>query len=145
MHLWRDHQWHFWYTIDYSIGQPTWAYLTCCVCTSRLASSPVPSQILSHSREEKSGEGLGSKLCHGPEMVDSVSTNWVHVTYWRSFDPRPSPGFSPQLRDQIWERPGDEASSRHYLYVYTFTYITHSIGLFLWVMAELRNGCPKRE
>ena len=37
-----------------------------------LASSPGPSQILSRSRGEKSGEGLGSKLRHGPEMVDSV-------------------------------------------------------------------------
>ena len=41
----------------------------------RLASSPGHSQILSHSRGEKSGEGLGSKLHHGSEMVDSVSTN----------------------------------------------------------------------
>ena len=40
-----------------------------------LASSPGHSQILSRSRGEKSGEGLGSKLCHGPEMVDSASTN----------------------------------------------------------------------
>ena len=40
----------------------------------QLASSPGHSQILSHSRGEKSGEGLGSKLCHRPEMVDLVST-----------------------------------------------------------------------
>ena len=40
--------------------------------------------ILSRSREEKSGEGLGSKLRHRPEMVESVSTNRVHVTYWPS-------------------------------------------------------------
>ena len=46
-----------------------------------LASSPDHSQILSRSCGEKSGEGLGSKLRHGPEMVDSVSTNRVHVTY----------------------------------------------------------------
>ena len=39
-----------------------------------VTSSPGPSQILSRSCGEKSGEGLGSKLCHGPEMVDSVST-----------------------------------------------------------------------
>ena len=38
-----------------------------------LASSPGHSQILSRSRGEKSGEGLGSKLGHRPEMVDSVS------------------------------------------------------------------------
>ena len=44
-------------------------------CTEiSLASSPGHSQILSRSRGEKSGEGLGSKLRHGPEMVDSVST-----------------------------------------------------------------------
>ena len=29
---------------------------------------------------------------------------------WRSFDPRPSPNFSPWLRDKIWEWPGDEAT-----------------------------------
>ena len=40
--------------------------------------------ILSCSHGEKSGEGLGSKLRHGPERVDSVSTNRVHVTYWPS-------------------------------------------------------------
>ena len=39
-----------------------------------LASYPGHSQILSRSCGEKSGEGLGSKLRHGPEMVDSVST-----------------------------------------------------------------------
>jgi len=38
-----------------------------------IASSPGHSQILSRSYGEKSGEGLGSKLCHGLEMVDSVS------------------------------------------------------------------------
>ena len=34
---------------------------------------PGHTQILSHSRGKKLGEGLGSKLRHGPEMVDSVS------------------------------------------------------------------------
>ena len=37
--------------------------------------------------------GLGSKLRHRPEMVDSVSTNRVHVTYW------PSPPFP--VRDVV--------------------------------------------
>ena len=46
-----------------------------------VASFPGPSQMLSCSRGEKSGEDLGSKLHHGPEMVDSVSTNQVHITY----------------------------------------------------------------
>ena len=46
-----------------------------------LASSPGPSKILSCSHGEKSGEGLGSLLRHGLEMVDLVSTNRVHVTY----------------------------------------------------------------
>ena len=50
-------------------------------CVVGIASSPGPSQILSRSRVEKSGEGMGSKLRHGPEMVDSVSTNRVHVTF----------------------------------------------------------------
>ena len=75
---------------------------TCCSqqssqCSLYLASSPGPSQILSRSREEKSGEGLGAKLRHGPEMVDSVSTNhvaapnvllaqllWHPMCYWPS-------------------------------------------------------------
>ena len=39
-----------------------------------LASSLGHSQILYHSCGEKSGEGLGSKLRHRPEMVDSIST-----------------------------------------------------------------------
>ena len=39
-----------------------------------VASSPGPSQILSRSCGEKSGEGLGAKLRHRPEMVDLVST-----------------------------------------------------------------------
>ena len=60
---------------------------------SSVASSPGHSQILSSSRGEKSGEGLGSKLRHGPEMVDLVSTNQVHVTY------KPSPPFP--VRDVV--------------------------------------------
>ena len=40
---------------------------------------PLPD--FSRSRGEISGESLGSKLRHRPEMVDSVSTNRVHVTY----------------------------------------------------------------
>ena len=43
-----------------------------------VASSSGHSQILSRSRGEKSGEGLGSLLHHGPEMVDSLRTNRVH-------------------------------------------------------------------
>ena len=38
-----------------------------------VASSPGHSQIVSRSRGEKSGVGLGSLLCHRPEMVDTVS------------------------------------------------------------------------
>ena len=45
------------------------------VHVERIASSPGHSQILSCSHGEKSEEGLGSKLRHGLEMVDSVSTN----------------------------------------------------------------------
>ena len=44
-------------------------------CTYTLIpSSPCHAQILSRSRGEKSGEGLGTLLCHRPQMVDSVST-----------------------------------------------------------------------
>ena len=60
----------------------TQLYLCCSYCTQwNLASSPGHSQILSCSYGEKSGESLGSLLRHGPEMVDSVSSNWVHITY----------------------------------------------------------------
>ena len=50
-------------------------------------------------------------------MVDSVSTNRVHQSFpvrdivLHSFDPRPSPDFSPRLQDKIWEWPGDEGMS----------------------------------
>ena len=52
------------------------ALFSCLSCTSESigASYPGPAQILSRSHGEKSGEGLRSKLRHGPEMVDSVST-----------------------------------------------------------------------
>ena len=39
-------------------------------CMSYLASSPDHSQILSRSCGEKLGEGPGSLLGHGPEMMD---------------------------------------------------------------------------
>ena len=42
---------------------------------SEAASSQGHPQILSPSRGEKSGEGLGSLLRHEPEMVGSVSTS----------------------------------------------------------------------
>ena len=39
-----------------------------------------------------------------------VLTNSTISDPWHSFDPRPSPNFSPQLRDKIWEWPGDKAT-----------------------------------
>ena len=57
------------------VDTPMHAYARC------IALSPGHSQILSRSRGEKSGEGLGSKLRHGLEMVDSASSNRVHITY----------------------------------------------------------------
>ena len=70
-------------------------------CGLSLASSPGHYSDLSHSRGEELGEALGSLLRHRLEMVDSGP--------WHSNDPRPSPNFSPCLRDKIWEWPGDEA------------------------------------
>ena len=74
-----------------------------------LVSFPGHFQILSRSRGEKSGKGLWSKLCHRPEMVNLVSTLVMRTLFvltestisglWHSFDPRPSPNFSPQLQD----------------------------------------------
>ena len=51
-------------------------------CASKSSLSPGHSQILSRSHVEKSGEGLGTFLRHGPEMVDLVITNQVHIMYW---------------------------------------------------------------
>ena len=103
------------------------AHPAACLEQSRsIASSPGHSHVFTGSHGEISGEGLGSKLCHRPEMVDSVNTNlsWTEnggrtrfvLTEstisgpWCSFDPRPSPDFSLRLRDKIWVGPGDEAS-----------------------------------
>ena len=54
-------------------------------CCSWISLLPGHSQILSRSRGEKLGEGLGSKLRHRPEMLDLVvqtestlRTNRVH-------------------------------------------------------------------
>ena len=47
---------------------PSVKYLGHRISKEGLASSPGASQILSHSRGEKSEEGLGSKLRHKPEM-----------------------------------------------------------------------------
>ena len=38
-----------------------------------------------------------------------VLTKFTISDPWRTFDPRPSPDFSPRLRNKIWEWPGDEA------------------------------------
>ena len=57
-----------------------------------IASSPGPFQILSRSHGEKSREGLRSKLCHGPEMMNSVSTSWTQFVL-------PSPPFP--VRDVV--------------------------------------------
>ena len=70
-----------------------------------LASSPGHSQILACSRGEKSGEGLGSSLRHGPEMVDSVSTNEKIPG---------SPCFSVLQVTESWAAHGYEASSLPY-------------------------------
>jgi len=45
-----------------------------------LVPRPLP-DFISQLWKKKSGEGLGAKLCHGLEIVESVSTNQVHVTY----------------------------------------------------------------
>ena len=45
------------------------------------------------------------------QTESTLRTNRVH--HFRSvtlFDPRPSPDFSPRLRDKIWVGPGDEAN-----------------------------------
>ena len=62
-----------------------------------LASSP--GQIISRSCGEKPWEH-----CYVVHRTESTVSG-----PWRSNVPRPSPDFSPRLRDKIWEWPGDEA------------------------------------
>ena len=54
---------------------PMGSLIMACLTPINVASSPGHAQILSRSHGEKSGEGLGSLLCHKPKMADSVSTN----------------------------------------------------------------------
>ena len=67
--------------LSINMCRPQLTYITLSKTQKEVASSQGHSQILSRSRGEKSGEGLGSKLRHRLETVDSVSTNRVHVTY----------------------------------------------------------------
>ena len=79
----RQHIWTFAAGIDEQSGGSS----TCPCVNGSTNGNRIPSFIGQNyfcetgSRGEKSGEGLGSKLRHGPEMVDSVNTNRVHVTY----------------------------------------------------------------
>ena len=50
---------------------PMWCNLEYCML--HIALSTGHSQILSRSHGQKLGEGLVPILCHGPEMVDSMS------------------------------------------------------------------------
>ena len=69
---------------------------------------PRPLPDLSRSRREKLGEGLGSKLCNTTSRTGNGGlgkyVTWTRVhNCWSVmyFDPRPSPDFSPRLRDKI--------------------------------------------
>jgi len=51
-----------------------------------------------------------SLLLYVPDVASSPGPSESTISGpRRSFDPRPSPNFSPRLRDKIWEGPGDEA------------------------------------
>ena len=70
-----------------------WLGLACETRAIVLASSPGYSQILSRK--------WWTRLVQTKSTISSP---------WHSFDPSPSPDFSSQLRDKIWEWPGDEAT-----------------------------------
>ena len=66
-----------------------------------LALSPGDCQILSHSCRDELGDGMDHcYVCHRLKMVDSVSTNQVHITYepsplFLALDVAMIPGFLP--------------------------------------------------
>ena len=83
-----------------------------------LTSSLGHSQILSGSRGENrekvwdqiyiTNQKWWTRLVQSESML---CTDRVTISSpWCSFDHRPSPNFSPRLRDKIWEGPGDEAT-----------------------------------
>jgi len=59
----------------------------------------------------------------------------------RSFDTRPSPDFSPRLRDKIWEWPGDEATKLQLKLQCTnfqrYKYWVGGVGKVLFVQQKL--------
>ena len=80
--------------------------------SSLLPLYPGHSQILSRSRGEKLGEGLGSNyVTDWKWWTRLVQTESTISGSWHSFNPRPSPDCSPRLQDKIWEGPGYEATS----------------------------------
>ena len=113
---------------------------------TEIASSPGHSQILFLSRGKISGEGMGSKLHHRLEMVDSVSTNrgphyvltestisgaWCggsgdETSPWRSFDPRLLPiflhGCEIKFGSGLGTRLGLEMMEHRHLLRIIFTY-----------------------
>ena len=68
------------FSVDYAHAFESLENVTLKFSLTFIASSPGPTQILSRSHGEKSGEGLGAKLCHDRKWwtrllrnVDSVS------------------------------------------------------------------------
>ena len=72
-------------------------------CTAAKASSPGPSQIFFSQQWRKIGRRPGIKT--------TSRTGNGRLGLYRSFDPRPSPNFSPRPRDKIWVEPGYEAKA----------------------------------
>ena len=82
-----------------------------------VASSPGHSQVFSwaveKNREKAWDQNYVTDRKWWTRLVRNVTrfvlTESTVSGPWRSFDPRPSPDFSPRLRDKIWEWPGNEA------------------------------------
>ena len=69
-----------------------------------------------------------------------ILTESNHFQSVMQFDPRPSPDFSPQLRDKIWEWPGDEATDNpQNMWVNHYNCIS-KIWCFVVILSQMFSG-----
>ena len=64
--------------------------------------------------------GINNSLCMPfSQLPEEDYQNVIETLLKFSLIPRPSPDFSPRLRDKIWKGPGDEASRKSTFANYT--------------------------
>ena len=131
---WSILTWVITKNVETSVTTQTSSWLAALEPCIKVASSPGYSQILSHSRGEKSGEGLVPILRHGPEMVDSILTlcrlNFIMMATWpRNIRPVQQAIEQSSLsrhfansyglcKHQVANEGYVDVSGRHYVYVY---------------------------